>query len=93
MASDRGRPGASRGRAGQASLWESHGMSYEYRQATDEERPPCADPAVLRAFQDQVARGEHCADLEDESKVKSRGFFVIRDAVPADELEKMFNYV
>lgn len=42
-------------------------------------------------FDEMVAR--RCDDLEDQSRLKDRGFFVVRNAVPAKELSRMVAHV
>ena len=54
------------------------------RSRAEEECPPVA----------RLLRGEHrCGDLENEERLKDRGYFVIRGAVSAAELEAMTSFV
>jgi hypothetical protein len=66
-----------KGKAGVLSLWESRTKDTTY-----------CDDAENRDL--KKAMKGMCKDLEDESKVGERGFFVLRNFVPPDELQVCF---
>ena len=50
----------------------------------------CPSPEARAATRTEAAR---CADLEDVSRLAERGFVVLRDAVPPEELARMHAFV
>lgn len=58
-------------------------LSGEHLNQQHGQLPSCPTSAAL------VGGSRRCGDLIDQRRIKDRGYFVLRDAVPADELEQM----
>ena len=74
------------------SLWQVADAKDKSCRTTGRGCAPQAPDAVAK-LEARVAGSGHCADLEDVSRLKDRGFFVLRGAVPRDELEAMGHFV